>query len=186
MKRLGKARLTSRPRFWRSSVVTSSVRRARVMPTYISRRSSSSRSTVISSSSRLKGSVPSLTPTSTTCGHSRPLLACSVDSVTTFWSASPRSARLRITLMVCATSSTLFVSVCTWPLPSSAISPPQRRAIQSMKSSTLDQRAAATLGFSSLSSRCCSKPSSPSHSISIGRAASAPTVWRARYSRSFT
>ena len=32
----------------------------------------------------LNGSRPSLTPTSITCGHSRPLAACSVDSVTTF------------------------------------------------------------------------------------------------------
>jgi hypothetical protein len=69
--------------------------------------------------------------------------------------SSPRSARLMITLMVCATCSTLWRSLSTL-LPSGAISPPQRRLIQSTKSSTLAQRAAASFSLSSLSCRCCS------------------------------
>ncbi len=154
MKRLGTPATVSRPRLRRRSVLTASVVRARVMPTYIRRRSSSSRSVVISSSPLLNGNRPSLTPASTTCGHSNPLAACSVDSVTTSCS-SPRSARLMITLMVCATSSTLDFSLSKVP-PSCVISPPQRRAIQSTKSSTLVQRAAASFSLSSPSNKCCS------------------------------
>jgi hypothetical protein len=60
-----------------------------------------------------------------------------------------------ITLMVCATSSTVCGSRI-WLLPSSASSPPQRLAIQSTKSSTLVQRLAASFSLSSLSYRCCS------------------------------
>ncbi len=124
------------------------------MPTYISRRSSSSRSGVGGSPSLANGSSPSLTPASTTCGHSSPLAACSVDSVTTSCS-SPRSARLMMTLMVWATSSTLFLSLSKVP-PSCVSSPPQRLAIQSTKSITLPQRASASFGLSSPSRRCCS------------------------------
>ncbi len=76
-------------------------------------------------------------------------------SVTTSCS-SPRSARLMMTLIVCATSSTLLRSVSTLVPPSFSISPPQRLAIQSTKSSTLLQRAAATFSLSSPSCRCCS------------------------------
>ena len=45
---------------------------------------SSRRSALASSSSPANGSSPSLTLARITCGHSRPLAACSVDSVTTF------------------------------------------------------------------------------------------------------
>ena len=53
-----------------------------------------------------------------------------------------------MTLMVCATCSTLCFSVSKVP-PSGVSSPPQRRAIQSTKSSTLVQRAAASFSLSS-------------------------------------
>ena len=86
-------RLAARLR--RRSVLTTSVCGARVMPTYI-------RAALFFEPLRRhlvvfgrKGSRPSLTPAST-CGHSRPLAACRVDSVTTSCS-SPRSARLMIT-----------------------------------------------------------------------------------------
>ena len=70
------------------------------------------------SSSGLKGSMPSTQPASTTCGHSRPLEACSVESVTTFWSFS-RSLMVDSSAMVCATSSRLLRSLgiaTPWPL----------------------------------------------------------------------
>ena len=155
-KRLGTPATVSRPRLRRASVLTTRVARARVMPTYIRRRSSSMRTAAACSSSPSlprNGSSPSLTPASTTCGHSSPLAACSVDSVTTFWS-SPRSARLTITEIDCATSSTLFASTSS-PVAAAPV-PPQRRAIQSTKSSTLVQRAAASGGESASSCRCCS------------------------------
>ena len=66
----------------RRKVLTTSERWARVMPTYIKRRSSSRRSAVISSSPLRKGSKPSFTPANTTCVHSRPLAACRVERVT--------------------------------------------------------------------------------------------------------
>ena len=61
-----------------------------------------------------------------------------------------------ITEIVCATSSTLFFSVSKVAPPSFSISPPQRFAIQSTKSSTLAQRLAASFSLSSPSRRCCS------------------------------
>ena len=153
MNRLGSAASIRRPRFLRLSTLTASVARARVMPTYIRRRSSSRRAALASSSSPANGSSPSLTLARITCGHSRPLAACSVDSVTTFWS-SPRSARLMITEIVCATARTLCASSSS-PVAADPL-PPQRRAIQSTKSSTLAQRAVASAGDSSPSCRCSS------------------------------
>ena len=62
-----------------------------------------------------------------------------------------------MTLMVCATCSTLDFSLSKLLPPSCVISPPQRLAIQSTKSSTLVQREAASFSLSSLLSyRCCS------------------------------
>ena len=150
MNRLAIATISSRPFLRLFKVLTAKLSRARVMPTYISRRSSSRRSGVISFSSLLKGKEPSFTPASTTCGHSSPLEACKVDRVTTFGSP-PRSARLVISEMVWATSITLFFSVSTVMPPSFSISPPQRLAIQSMKSRTLAQRLAAIFSLSASS-----------------------------------
>ena len=61
MNRLGSAACSWRPRFLRRSTLTASVARARVMPTYIRRRSSSRRAALASSSSPANGSSPSLT-----------------------------------------------------------------------------------------------------------------------------
>ena len=102
MKRLGCAATMSRPFLRRRVQLTARVRCARVMPTYIRRRSSSMRAACAAapaSSSGRKGSSPSITPASTTCGHSRPLAACSVESVTTFGSCS-RSFSVEISEMV--------------------------------------------------------------------------------------
>jgi hypothetical protein len=100
------------------------------MPTYIRRRSSCSRKVKASlatapfSSSGLKGSMPSTQPASTTCGHSRPLDACSVESVTTFWSFS-RS---------------LFPPLC-WPL--AAMSLLRDRMVMTNAADTLRRMAGA-------------------------------------------
>ena len=166
MKRLGRAATVSRPFLRRWVQLTARLRWARVTPTYIRRRSSSKRCKMPSLmgpsllpefdslSPSLKGSRPSFTPTSITCGHSKPLEACNVDKVTTFWSFS-RSLKVEIKEMVCATSSKLLLSVLCAPVASS-ISPPQRPAIQSQNSSTLVQRAAETFSLSSPSYKCCS------------------------------
>ena len=156
MKRLGCASTISRPFLRRLVQLTARLRCARVMPTYISRRSSCSRSSVLSltccwrpsSSSSLKGSRPSLQPISITCGHSRPLEACSVESVTTFWSCS-RSLMVDSSEIVCATSSRLLGSLVLLTPAASSSSPPQRCAIQSQNSITLVQRVAAACSLSS-------------------------------------
>ena len=101
-----------------------------------------------SSSSSLKGSIPSVTPTSTTWGHSSPLEACRVDRVTTSWSCS-RSWMVDSRAMVWATSSNDLVSVGVLTPAASSTCPPQRADIQSQKSITLLQRAAATDSLSS-------------------------------------
>jgi hypothetical protein len=167
MKRLGWAATISRP-FLRLRVqLTARLRWARVMPTYIRRRSSCSRCRMpsligpsalpvgLSSSPSLNGNRPSVTPTSITCGHSRPLAACSVDSVTTFWSLS-RSLMVDSSEIVCATSSRFLTSADVVTPAVSSIWPPQRAAIQSQNSSTLVQRAAASFSLSSPSYRCFS------------------------------
>ncbi|EWS57810.1 hypothetical protein Y695_04765 [Hydrogenophaga sp. T4] len=132
------------------------------MPTYMRRRSSCRRCARLSalasrllSSSILNGSKPSFTPTSITCGHSRPFDACRVESVTTFWSFS-RSESVESRAMVCTTSSRVLRSVSVCTPASSSIWPPQRPATQSQNSTTLVQRAAATFSLSSLSYRCFS------------------------------
>jgi len=161
MNRLATPATVSRPFLRRRSQFTASVRCARVMPTYISRRSSCKRSAMFSSlslpflSSSLNGNKPSLTPASTTCGHSSPLAACSVDSVTTFWSPS-RSLMVDSSAIVCTTSSMVLVSLAVVAPATSSIWPPQRCAIQSQKSITLVQRAAATFSLSSPSYKCFS------------------------------
>jgi hypothetical protein len=160
MKRLGCAGTTSRPFLRRLIQLTASVRCARVMPTYIKRRSSCRRCRMpsligppvcpdaASSSPSLNGSRPSFTPTSITCGHSSPLDACSVDRVSMLGSCS-RSSRVDSSEMVWATSSRLFFSLAMLTPAASSISPPQRAPIQSQNSITLVQRAAATFSFSS-------------------------------------
>ena len=76
MKRLGTPATVSRPRAGAAWRPTASG--ARVMPTYIRRRSSSRRCGVISSSSLRKGSRPSLMPASSTC-VTQALAACRVE-----------------------------------------------------------------------------------------------------------
>ena len=157
MKRLGSAVIISRPFLRRLVQLTDKVFLARVMPTYIKRRSSSRRVTKLSlvcslpaSLSIRNGSMPSVTPMSMTCGHSKPLAAWSVESVTTFWSFS-RSFKVDSKAMVCATSSKFFCSDAIVAPAVSSISPPQRWAIQSQNSITCVQRAAAICGLSSAS-----------------------------------
>ena len=164
--------MVSRPFLRRRVQLTCKVRWARVMPTYIRRRSSCRRVTMsawasasaassaasaglaLPASSILKGSMPSVTPTSITCGHSRPLAACKVDRVTTFWSFS-RSLRVESKAMVCATSSKFLLG--RWVIKmSSSVWPPQRWAIHSQNSITLVHLAAAIGGLSSVSKRCFS------------------------------
>ncbi len=83
-----------------------------------------------------------------TCGHSRPLAACRVDRVTTFWSCS-RSLIVDSSEIVCATCRKVFLSLVVVTPAASSISPPQRCAIQSQNSSTLVQRDAASFSLSS-------------------------------------
>ena len=128
--------------------------------------------------------MPSVTPTSITCGHSSPLEACRVDSVTTFWSCS-RSLMVESSATFCAISSTLRISLCVVTPAVSSMVPPQRCAIQSQNSSTLVQRAAAIFSLSSLSYRYFSKWMSLSQLARNSLAASAPVVDLARNSRSF-
>ena len=99
-----------------------SERCARVMPTYISRRSSSSRR---SSTASRCGRMPSSSPTRNTCGNSRPFAACSVDSRTASGSSSSRPSSIVISAMVCVSSSRFLPSAS--PL----------RASQPTKSGTL-------------------------------------------------
>ena len=136
------------------------------------------------SSSILKGSKPSFTPTNITCGHSKPLAACRVDKVTTLGSCS-RSFKVDNSEIVWATSSNDFVSAITLTPDASSMVPPHRPDIQSTNSSTLVQRAAATFSLSSPSYKCFSYPMSLSHCNKNTLAASAPWVRFARYSKSF-
>ena len=108
----------------------------------------SARPVGLASSPSLNGNMPSVTPTSITCGHSRPFDACRVERVTTFWSVS-RSLMVDKSEIVCATSSRCLTSVEVDTPAASSIWPPQRAAIQSQNSITLVQRVAATFSLSS-------------------------------------
>ena len=71
-----------------------------------------------------------------------------MDSVTTFWSPS-RSLMVDSRAIVCTTSSMVLVGFSIVAPEVSSIWPPQRWDIQSQKSITLLQRAAATFSLSS-------------------------------------
>ena len=105
---------------------------ARVMPTYIKRRSSSILS--LSTLSRC-GKMPSSTPIKNTCPNSKPLAAWSVDSLTASGSPSSRPSSILISATICVRFSKSRVS----PSP---LSPPLRVS-QPTKSNTFFHLASA-------------------------------------------
>ncbi|MNL32140.1 hypothetical protein D3C87_1539720 [compost metagenome] len=118
------------------------------MPTYISRRSSSIFSSLMSSSSRAWGRMPSSTPTRNTCGYSRPFEAWSVESRTASGSSSrPSSMLISATVWVSSSRflpsspkpSALSKPVAS-PSPASASGRVPLRLSQSRNSSVLVQR----------------------------------------------
>jgi hypothetical protein len=115
----------------------------------------------------------------------QPLDACSVESVTTFLSCS-RSLMVESSAMVCATSSRLLVSLATTAPAVSSIWPPQRAGPSSRRTPARwsSARRPPFAVFAVVQVLLVADFLQP-----VGRkarAASAPWVWRARYSRSFT